>query len=760
MKKPNPTLFAAALSLPLFMFVSPGLGQSSTATASAAADEIIQLNPFLVSSDAPARYQSSESASGGRIRQNIMDSSSSIVSVTRSLIEDTGAGRVLDAARYVAGITDATIPNALDRITIRGFQSDGRRVDGFTFEGQSNYDTAVIDRIEVVKGPNALLQPSGTPGGTVNMVSKVPLFTPQGYVTVQGGRWDANRIEGDVTGPIGNSKQLAYRLVSAYQDSKGYVQRSYRDSLIVSPSLTWKPSTDSQLTVRLEHYNFRASSVTGIPLNTATVGTNTGFSAFPGIPLDFSPNLLGEYRKERANTAWLLFTGKINDRLSVRLAGRASQVSGPTLGGGFGLSSAGGAYDPKTGLWTPGFVYGASPTFTQSAATPTTNIFNHTGTYQTNIYRREDLQNDYVYEYELPNIKTTSLAGLAYGYFSNNRVSANYTAQKFDAYNFSIDTTPPVLAAVNTDQQLRYHQMQTYVTESVDLFKNKIILNGGVANFSFSGYIVNKIGTSTPLTPGSGDINTVNYGAVIKPLPNVALYYGHTENAAPATSFNQVAAGLAPVFSKGIDDEVGVKFQLLEGRLFAMVDYYAITQTGYALANPGNNTSPPPTTLLPPIYSTRNARGWEYQLTAALTKQLSLIANFTSFKNRDPNNVPFRAGAEQSGGAYVRYEFTDGAIKGFAAAVGVNYMAKRPGDAASGYTAATPTTALIPNQPSFYLPAQTLADVNLSYTRGNAIYRFNVFNVFNKVNWVGGGSRTGSDPGNPRNFTGSVTYKF
>jgi iron complex outermembrane receptor protein len=747
-------------SVPLLSLLTVALSAQDTATATDKKDEPVQLSVFQVSGSQPARYQSDEAVSGGRIRQNIMDSSSSIVAITRALIDDTGAGRVLDSARYVAGITDATIPNALDRITIRGFQSDGRRLDGFTFEGQSNYDTAAIERIEVIKGPNALLLPSGTPGGTINQVSKVPLFHQQGYVTVQGGRWDSNKAEADVTGPIGDSRQLAYRVVTSYQDNKGFVDRSYRDSILVSPSLTWKPAPDAQITVRLEHYNFRASSSTGLPVNTATVGTNTGFSTFPGMPLDFSPNLLGEYREERSNTATLLFTAKISDHISVRLAGRASQVSGPTFGGGYGLSSAGGAYDPNTGLWTPGIVYGPAPTFTPSPATPTTTVFSHTGTYQTNIYRREDLQNDYVFDYEFPQVKTTTVAGLAYGYFSNNRVSANYTAQKFDITNFTIDTAPVIMAPVNTDQQLRYHQMQTYVTESLDLFKNRVILNGGVANFSFNGYIVNKIGTGTPYTPGTGDANTVNYGIVVKPIHNVAIYYGHTENAAPATSFNQVATGAVPPFSRGTNNEIGVKVQLLEGRLFAMVDHYDITQTAYALANPLNNTSPPPPVLLPAIYSTRKAKGWEYQLTAALTKQLSVIANYTNFKNRDPNNVPFRAGAEKSGGIYTRYEFTEGRFRGFAAAVGVNYMDKRPGDAASGYAAGSTPTVLIPNQPSFYLPAQTLTDLNFSYTRGHSTYRLNVFNVFDKTNWVGGGSRTANNPGNPRNYSASVTYRF
>ncbi len=751
---PVPTLCLGAL-----LALAPNsLLRAQTAVATAAKEAAIELNPFLVNADAPGRYQVNESSSGGRISQNIMDSSSTIATLSRDMIDDLGAGNILKSARFISGITDSTIADALDRITIRGFQTDGQRIDGFTYEGQLTYDQASVDRIEVVKGPNALLLPSGTPGGTINLVSKSPKFKKQGYLTVQGGQYDANRAELDYTAPV--TDKFAYRLVTAYQDSKGYNKRSFHDSLDVSPSFTFRPSSTAQLTVHLQYVNFRMNS-SSIPVDLATVGTNTPFAPLPGIPLNFSIAGPGDFRKERRESAWFLFTGKISDSLSVRFAGRASQIAGPTNGWGFGPNVPGGAINPLTGIFTAGIVYGPAPTFTPSPA-PAITSWSHTGTYQTNIYRREDLQNDYVYQYDTDFMKTTTLAGLAYGYYSNNRISTNgslpavanpWTA----AYDPNFDTSTVVWAAPNTNQQLRYSQLQKYVTESISLFKNRVVINGGIANFSFDGYIVNKIGTGTPLSPGHGDANTVNYGLVIKPLPNVALYAGHTENAAPTTSFQTVAAGLAPKFSIGLDNEFGVKAQFLDQRLFVMVDHYNIHQTAFGIGNPLNNTVPPPPVLLPTLYSNRTASGWEYQMTGSLTKQLSVSANYTNFKNRDPNNIPFRTTAEKSGGIYVHYGVTEGSLKGFAAGVGVNYMAKSPGDAASGYTTA-PTP--VPNQPTFYYPAHTITDVNFSYASGRQIYRLNLYNLTDEVYWAGGGSRTGSQVGNPRSASGSVTYKF
>jgi len=94
-----------------------------------------------------------------------MDTPTTVTVMTAEFMEDVGGVRVLDAAKYVAGVSESTIPNSLDRINIRGFQTEGRRVDGFGTADQANYDPAAIERMEIIKGPDALLSPSETPGG-------------------------------------------------------------------------------------------------------------------------------------------------------------------------------------------------------------------------------------------------------------------------------------------------------------------------------------------------------------------------------------------------------------------------------------------------------------------------------------------------------------------------------------------------------------------------------------------------------------------
>lgn len=693
-----------------------------------------------------------------------MDTPTSVTVLTRDFMEDIGTSRILDAAKYVAGVGEATIPNGLDRVNIRGFQSDGRRVDGFSTSDQANYDSAGIDHMEIIKGPDALLQPAGVPGGTINLVSKRPQFRQAGYVTVQAGQYDSNRVEADVTGPIPNHSDLAYRLIGAYQDSDGYIDRSYRKSFFFSPSFSWRVSPASLLTVRYEYYRFNTNTVEGIPVD-PSVGTNSAFRLLSGVPRDFNPALPGrdtQYRRVRANTVTLLFTSAITDRLSVRFAGRLSDINTPDRGFGWGfVNGNGGGRDPLTGLWTGGVVYSSTAPYAPSPAPTQSRSFTHTGTDQGQRLRYRDLQNDWVYTYDFARVSTQTSAGLAYAYEHQNLQARTQTAQPFNIDSFSLDNTPVTFAAYNTDRRRTMMRMQVYLTEKLELLNRRLILSGGVTHLEFSGLFGNKLANGGLMTAGDGGTETANYGVVVKPLSNLSVYYGHSESAVPQSNFEQVAAGTAPRFSVGKQDEFGAKIELLDKRLVGTVAYYEINQTGYSLANPANLTSPPPPVLLPPLILTRFARGWEYQVTGALTKELSVIASYADTRNRDPNGIPFRSAAEKMGALYVRYEFSKGPMKGFAAGLGVTYTGKRAGDVATGYTPASTPTSFIPNQPSFYLPAQTLVDLNLTYALNSKwVFRLNIANLLDRDNYYGSSGRNSVIVGNPRNIYGSVAYKF
>ncbi len=747
-------------------------GQTAPAADSPKADEVVTLSAFEITARPTGRYQTEEAASGGRIRVNVMDTPASVSVLTRDFMEDVGTLRVLDTAKYVAGVSEATIPNGLDRINIRGFQSDGRRVDGFSWSDQANYDTAGIERIEIIKGPDSLLQPTGVPGGTLNLVTKRPLFKAASSVMVQAGQYDSNRVEIDSTGPLASSKSMAYRFVTSYHDSDGYSRAAFRRSFFAAPSFTWRLTPSAQLTLRYEYYNFKTSTLEGLLVD-PSVGTNDSFKLLASIPRDFDPSLSDAYqfRRVEAHTGTLLFTAAVNERLSVRVAARYSDDATPDSGFGWGLSTQGGSRNPLTGLWVGGVIYSSTAPYAGTPAPALSTTFNHTGSNSIQHLRYRDLQNDWAYVVGNDWVGTTTSAGFAYGYEHQNQDGYTLTARPFTVANFSPDTATPTIGAQNNARRRELARTQFYLTEKAEFFKGRVILSGGIAHLSFDGYFGSKISTAAQtvipgrMYPGDGAKSTANYGIVVKPLPDISLYLGHTESAVPTTNFQSVydryqQDGRDISFSVGKQDEAGLKVQLLDRRLTLSVARYEINQSNYALANPANLTSPPPPVVLPALLTDRVAKGWEYQVFASLTNNLSLVANYNDSKNRDANDIPFRGAAEKSAAAFLRYEFKTGDLRGVALGLGANYLGKRAGDQASGFTSASTATNPIAQQPSFYLPARTLTDANATYTRGHVSYRLAVNNLFDKDDYAASQTRSSVYIGNPRNISGSVTYRF
>jgi len=755
---------------------APLVAQVAPPPTQAAEAEVVTLSPFEVSSAAPARYQSAAAAAGGRIAASIMDTPTTVTVLTSEFINDVGGSRVLDVAKYVAGVSEARIPGALDRVNIRGFESDGRRVDGFSSNDIANYDHGGIERLEVVKGPDALLHPSGPPGGTINLVTKKPQWTPGGSIKVQVGEYDTNRAEIDVTGPLG--KSFAYRAVAALQDNEGYVRGLERNSFLFTPSLAWRITPQTNLTLRYEYYDFRVTDPVGIPTD-PSVGTRTGFRVWEGLPLNFGPNYgkYSEYRRTVSNQGTLLFTSTITEKLSVRLAGRISEASVPAgdlrIRTRFETPVPDGwtSINPLTGEYEPGLLFDPNPPYAPIPAPPISPVLGLSGTERVSAHlRQRDVQNDWSYIVDADAVKSTTLIGFAYAYLGENIDSRQRFAPDLDTRLTSVPTgtvTPAAfLNRMNVRKQSRY---QSYLTQQLEFFDERVILSGGVSHLSFNGMAGDKISAPKPpptptvagqLFPGSGSTTTYNWGFVVKPTKTISLYYGHTENAVPVADYEQVSFGDAPVFSSGEQDEFGIKGNFFGGRVIASVAYYEIDQTGYSVFNPGNFATPIPPVPLPNIHVTRHAEGWEFQVTGSITPSLSVIASYTDATNRDPNGNMLAGAAEELANAYLRYEFLAGPLKGLAVALGANYASERAVENVTGYTPASTPDNLIPIRSSGFMPARTLVDATLSYSRGSWSCSLTCANALDKRYYAAADSRNLINIGTPRNVYGSVTWKF
>ena len=727
-------------------------------------EEVVQLSPFLVSSadSTVGRYTSLESTSAGRVRLNIMDSSQNVSVITSELIQDVAAGRLMDAVKYIAGVSESTLPNANERTNVRGFQADGHAVDGFTYGGFMNLDPAIVDRIEVVKGPNSILAPQPTsPGGTINNATKKPLFRDFGTASVQLGAFDANGAFVDFNRAVND--KFAYRLIGSARHWDNWWQDSYIHSLTLMPGFTYKFSDTAQVTFQYIYTDWESTLYLGLPVD-PSAGTKTGTARIiSGVPRDLSVYADDIYRTDRQHDWKVLFTAELWKGIQMRFSAlyhKASQYA-PQLNTGNSTGGTGGNRDPLTGNYVPGQQFLGTAPFTGSPiATQPTRVFSRSGTDPRDDPRTLYIQNDYAYIVENDSLKSTTLVGFAY---SGQRNYGNW-AYNISAPNFNIDTytdTPWTRGTLNFYNQTSNRFLQGYASETLNLLNNRLVLNAALSKQYYRQRVRSM--TTGVFRGSSPDTSLPSYGVVIKPYKDmVSLYSAYSEQS--SANNPSVTGAFVPALTSSKQNEFGARLKLLDEKVYFTVSHFDIVQNNFSVPNPGNLTTPPPSPLLPALFSDRKAKGWEYELRANPTKNLSIIGNYTHFKNRDPNGVEFRGVAEKSGGVLVSYSFdkeTTPALEGFRAAVGVDYIGNRPGDAPSGLTAASTPTKVIPNQPTFYLGARTLVNLTLAYNSANNwSAQLNVDNVFDKEYNMASINRSMVYVGTPTNFRLTLTRKF
>jgi len=732
-------------------------------------DETVVLSPFTVSASTTGRYTATESTSGSRVRTSLMDSSQSITVITHELIEDIGALRLLDAAKYSGAVSESTIPNAQDRTNIRGFQTDGATIDGFNFFSFSNVDPVIVDRLEIVKGPNAILSPQ-IAQGTINVVTKRPVFKDQASTALEIGRYNADRAEFDVNRVFMNGK-LATRVVAAAQHSNDQAAGNFNHSQVAMPMFTYRLGPSAQITAQAQIYNSFSAAYGGVPLD-FTVGTKDHARIFPGISesLDFYGQKIR--RHSTGQHYRVFFEAKPTDALSVRLALNTIQWKGDSVG-----LSIGNPIDPLTGAQVPEVGAGgmvqqdtstgnwawtgrtiADPTFNE--ASPTNPYASGSWGYQSRRYY--NLQNDYSYEVKFGNHKSTTLAGYMVDYLKNPGLSYNFSVPNMNVLHFalqplSVSPTPNLGYgySINWDQQF-------YASEQLALFNDRLVLTGGIAHSDYRQF-------SRDESRGTSSENKVHANLpmasiVVKVLPNVAVFADSTKQSQP--NGTSPATGTNPT-TTGKQWEAGVRTQLLDKRLYASLGYFEISQNNFSIPNQANATVPPPVVPFPPIFTDRKVKGTEFEITAALTENISIVGNIAYIHARTPlaGGQVFRGVADKTAAAFVNYTFDKkGDLKGLSLGVGVDYVGMRAGDNPNpgGFIAATSTPDhIVLGQPTFWLPSRTLVNLMVSY-RIDQHWKaqVNVDNLFNEHYLAASTSRNNVFPGTPINPRFMVTYSF
>ncbi|HEU0122215.1 MAG TPA: TonB-dependent siderophore receptor [Bryobacteraceae bacterium] len=211
-----------------------------------------------------AGYQVITSSTATKTPTPLLDVPQSVTTVSRELMKDQLMMSLADVVRYVPGITMAQGEGHRDAPVIRGNSTTSDfYVNGVRDDVQYFRDLYNLERVEAVKGPNAMIFGRGGGGGIINRVTKEAQFMPLRELSLQGGSFGNKRFAGDVNQAIG--ERFAFRLNGMYENSDSFRNYFNLERYGIAPTLTYLP--DEKTRVRLSYEYFHDARITdrGIP---------------------------------------------------------------------------------------------------------------------------------------------------------------------------------------------------------------------------------------------------------------------------------------------------------------------------------------------------------------------------------------------------------------------------------------------------------------------------------------------------------------
>ena len=511
----------------------------------------------------------------------------SITIVAEEQIKDQQMLGLGDVVRYVAGITAIQGENNRDQIVFRGNSSSADFfLNGVRDDVQYYRDLYNLGRVEVLRGPNAMLFGRGGGGGLINRVTKEAGFTPIREITLQAGSHDGKRATLDVDELL--SDKIAVRLNALYEDSGSFRKHVALKRSGLNPTLTFMPARETKLTLSYEHAHDARIADRGI----------TSFQGRPAdVPLD---TYYGNPEDSHVRADVDFLSGTIEHQ-----AGNL-QIRNRTLFG---------AYDRSYQNYVPGAVNPARTLVTLTAynnATKRRNLFNQT---------------DLVYAATTGQVHHTLLGGIELGAqrtdnFRNTGFFNNTTTSLLVPYDQPTISTPVTFrqSATDADNHLRTDLVAIYAQDQIE-FSRYLQAIVGLRFDSFDlEYHNNRNGDDLGRTDR---LVSPRAGLIFKPATRASLYVNYSVSYLPSSgdqfsSLTTITQQVKP--EEFTNFEAGAKWEITPKLSFTTA-VYRLDRTNTRATDPAD-----PTRILQ-TGSTRT-NGFEFGLNGSLTKAWSVSGGY------------------------------------------------------------------------------------------------------------------------------------
>ena len=676
-------------------------------------DEIVMLENFSVNGDGYNQcYAIQRSVTATKTDTALLDVPQAITVITRELIEDQAMRSIGDVTRYVPGVGIAQGEGNRDTPVLRGNSTTADFfIDGVRDDVQYFRDFYNVDRIEVLKGPNAMIFGRGGSGGLINRITKQPTGKTVRELTVQAGSWDQYRATLDVGQAI--NATLSFRVTGLVEDSG-----SFRDDVIlrrhgINPTLAWKLSGRTTLRTGYEYFHDERVA-------------DRGISSYQGRPVKTDAStFFGDPAQSQTDATVTTVFATLDHRFT----------QGITLRNTTRFSS----YEKFYQNVFPGAVNAAGTSVAISAyrnATDRTNLFNQTDVvipFETGSAKHQLLTGLELARQETDNLRET-------GYFTT--ISPTTTSVLVPLSNPR--TTLPLTFMPSATDANNHGVAKTaaiYVQDQITLLpKLQAIIGVRWEKFTMD-FLNNRTATSLD---SSDNLVSPRAGLIFKPAEAISVYTSYSMAYVPRageqlSSLSLTNRALDPENFKNY--EIGLKWDIRPDLAFTAATY-RLDRSNVAITDPAD-----PTKSL--LVDGQRATGVELGVTGRITSKWSVAGGYAyqDGEIKTTQSATVVAGARlaqlprHTFSLWNRYELNP--VWGFG--FGVIYR-----DAIFASTDNTVT-----------LPSFVRIDAAVFYrVSQNVRAQLNVENAFNRNYYATANSNNNISPGSPRALRISVMTKF
>ena len=647
--------------------------------------------------------------------------------VNQALIQSQQDIHFADAAENISGVNrDVLAAGSVgDALTIRGlplgvFSNYFR--DGFVFDGMVPSDTTNVEQVEVLKGPPSVLYGRAASGGIVNLATKEPLPVAHGEFSMQVDRYGSVRPTFDITGPIGASDKLFYRVNAEIADYSNFRDDFHDRRYFLAPALSWKPNAATTIRFQFEYLHGNNTTDYGIP----ALGDRPApvpISNFYGEPWQHS--LL----QNRTGTVDVSHTFK--QRWAIRSRFRAALTNWDYL-------------DVSTG-----FIESDNRTIAR---------FSEDAHYPLRFY---DWQTDLTGIFKTGRFEHNVLIGFEYGKQQVVQNAIFGDAPPIDLFNpvpFSQTTPSPAALAENffnpaspdyfpIDGTTRLYTHGGYLQDQITLLPGLKLLAGA----RFEGF-TQRYDEIIYDTHNRQDNVAVlpRIGATYQPIQPITFYASWSRSFSPTLAAQFTPGGQPFPAEHGHQYEAGVRTTEFHGRLSSSLAFYRIRASNLLITNPGNPLASiqiggAESRGIEFETSGRIRSGWDVTLAYAFNQ--SYIVSDATY----PVGNIFQNAPRHSGSIWTVYELQHGALRGLSFGGGVQ---------ARSYCFVDPSNSVI-------LPGYGRLDAMASYVFGPMHKEerpfklsLNIQNLTDRRYFESGNTPSVIFPGSPINVLSRFEVRF